>query len=105
MVKIKLTRGPQPRLLAFVVHFRYIGGMKSNTVQIRIEPELTALVNDAVSRTGLSKSEVLRQGLRKGVPEVVCALEGPPRKTLVDALLEMKGLEIPERRHRMRRRL
>ncbi len=79
--------------------------MKKDTLQIRLEPKLTALVNQAARRTGLSESEVLRQGLRKGLPEVVRALEGPPkRKTLVDALLEMKGLEIPERRWPMKRR-
>jgi hypothetical protein len=79
--------------------------MKNDQLQIRIEPELTALIDQAVERTGLTKSEVLRQGLRKGVPEVIRALEGPPRKTLVDALLEMKGLNIPERHCPMKRRL
>ena len=79
--------------------------MKNDVLQIRLEPGLTALIDRAVQRTGLSKSEVLRQGLRKGVPEVVRALEGPPRKTLVDTLLDMKGLEIPDRRHPMKRRL
>lgn len=78
--------------------------MKRELLQIRLEPELSLLVRDAVQRTGLSKSEVLRQGLRKGIPEVINALGVPPRKTLVHALLEMKGIEIPERRHRMRRR-
>jgi hypothetical protein len=80
--------------------------MKTDTLQIRLEPELTALVNQAVRRTGLTKSEVLRQGLRKGVPEIVRALQGPPKKrTLLDALLEMRGLEIPERPCPMKRRL
>jgi len=73
--------------------------MKKDTLQISLEPELTALVNQAVRRTGLSKSEVVRQGLLKGVPEIVRALKGSPkRRTLVDALLDMKGLEIPDRR-------
>jgi hypothetical protein len=79
--------------------------MKNDVLQIRLEPELTALIDRAVQRTGLTKSEVLRQGLRKGVPEVVQALTGPPKKTLIDALQELKGLEIPERHHRMKRRL
>ena len=79
--------------------------MKNDVLQIRIEPGLTALISQAVRRTGLSKSEVLRQGLRKGVPQVIRALEAPPRRTLVDALLELKGLEIPQRRHPMKRRL
>ena len=79
--------------------------MKNDTLQIRIEPDLTAMINHAVQRTGLTKSEVLRQGLRKGVPEVIRALDAPPKRTLVDALLEMKGLEIPPRHSRMKRRL
>ena len=79
--------------------------MKNAVLQIRVEPDLGALIDRAVQRTGLTKSEVLRQGLRKGIPGLVLALEGPPRKTLVDALLEMKGLEIPERHHAMKRRL
>jgi len=80
--------------------------MKTDTLQIRLEPDLTALVNRAVRRTGLTKSEVLRQGLRRGVPEIVCALGGGPKKrTLVDALLELKGLEIPERHCPMKGRL
>jgi hypothetical protein len=79
--------------------------MKTRALQLRLEPELTDLIEKAVRSTGLSKSEVLRQGLRKGIPEVVRALEGPPKRTLVDALLEMKGLEIPNRRQRFKRRL
>ena len=79
--------------------------VKNDVLQIRIEPGLTALIDQAVKRTGLNKSEVLRQGLRKGVPEVIRALEGPPKRTLVDALLDMKGLDISERRHPMKRRL
>ncbi len=78
--------------------------MKKELFQIRLEPELSLLISDAVRRTGLSKSEVFRQGLRKGVPEVVSALSAGPRRTLIHALLEMKGLNIPERRHRMKRR-
>jgi len=79
--------------------------MKTRLLQLRLEPELTALIDKAVQRTGLTKSEVLRQGLRKGVPAVIRALEDPPKRTLVDALLEFKGLQIPERSHRIKRRL
>ena len=79
--------------------------MKNDLLQIRVDPDLTALIDQAVHRTGLTKSEVLRQGLRKGVPEVIRALESPPKRTLVDALLEMKGLEIPQRHCRIKRRL
>jgi hypothetical protein len=79
--------------------------MKSCVVQIRIEPELDVLIKDTADRTGLSKSEVLRQGLRKGVPQVARALGHRPKRTLIDALREFKGLEIPERRHRMKIRV
>jgi len=44
-------------------------------------------------------------GASPSVPEVIRALEGPPKRTLVDALLEMKGLDISERHCRMKRRL
>ena len=73
--------------------------MKKELLQIRLEPEISILITEAVKRTGLSKSEVLRQGLRKGIPEVISALSAPPRRTLIHALLEMKGLHIPERRY------
>jgi hypothetical protein len=79
--------------------------VKTDTIQLRIEPELGALIKKAVSQTGLTRSEVLRQGLRRGVPQVMRALNGPRQRTLVDALFELKGLEIPERRHRFKRRV
>jgi hypothetical protein len=91
--------------LNFVMHLYYNVHMKSSVVQIRIEPELEVLIKEAAKRTGLSKSEVMRQGLRKGLPLVVRALGSQPRRTLVDALRELKGLEIPERRHPMKRRV
>ena len=78
--------------------------MKTSVVQIRIEPKLAALINEAADQTGLSKSEVLRQGLRKGVPQVARALGNRPKRTLLDALREFKGVEIPERYYPMKRR-
>ena len=79
---------------------------KKDVFRIHLDPELTALVNQAARRTGLSKNEVVHQGLRKGLPEIVRAVKGPPeRRTLVDALLGMKGLEIPERHCPMKRRI
>ena len=78
--------------------------MKDHVVQIRVEPELTALIDEAVERTGLTRSELLRQGLRRGVPEVMLALQDSKR-TLEDALREMKGLEIRERPSGMKRRI
>jgi hypothetical protein len=79
--------------------------MKEDIVQLRIEGDLTNLINRAARRTGLSKSEVMRQGLRRGVPEVMRALDNGANKTLIDALLDLKGLEIPERKHRFKRRV
>jgi hypothetical protein len=104
-VLVLSIRASSTERIAFVVRSKYNGRMKQNVVQIRIEPELTALIEEAVERTGLTRSELLRQGLRKGVPEVVRALGGAPKRTLVDALREMKGLEIPERSSGMKRRL
>jgi hypothetical protein len=78
--------------------------MKREILRIRIEPELTALIDHAVERTGLNKSELLRQGLRKGIPALVRPLETSPKRTLIDALREMKGLKIPERPGPMKRR-
>ena len=70
-------------------------------IQIRVEPQLAGFIEQAVRRTGLTRSEVLRQALRKGIPAVVKTLERRSRRTLVDALLDLKGLELPRRRHRM----
>jgi hypothetical protein len=78
--------------------------MKTSVVQIRIGPDLDGLIKDATEQTGLSRSEVVRQGLRKGLPQVARALGNQSRRSLVDALREFKGVKIPERRHRMKRR-
>ena len=78
--------------------------MKTAVVQIPIDPELEALINDAVDQTGLSKGEVIRQGLRKGVSRVARPLGHHPKRTLLDALRQLKGLEIPERKYPMKRR-
>ena len=78
--------------------------MKREFLQMRLEPELALLVKDAVKRTGLSKSEVLRKALHKGLPKVVSAFGTSPRRALIHELLEMKGLEIPVRHHPMKRK-
>lgn len=36
-----------------------------------MEPDLQELISDAAKETGLSKSKLMRQGLRLGVPAVV----------------------------------
>src|SRR5665213_86093 len=88
-------------LFCFVIQIGLIGDVKQELLEVRVNSDMTALVDDAVKSTGLSRSE----GLRKGVPEVVRALEGPPKKNLVAALLDMKGLEIPLRHYPMKRRV
>ena len=79
--------------------------MKRSVLQIRVEKELDSLIDHGAKRTGLSKSELVRQGLRRGVPEVIRAFDHPPKKTFIEALLDLKGLEIPERKHRFKRRV
>jgi hypothetical protein len=79
--------------------------MKNLVLQIRLDPELRAIIDTTVADTGLSQSEVVRQGLRKGVPQVGKALGRGTKRTLLDALRELKGLEIPERHHSMKRRV
>jgi Arc/MetJ-type ribon-helix-helix transcriptional regulator len=82
-----------------------LGDTKKDDLSIHLDSELSSLISQAVRRIGLSRSEVVRQGLRKGLPEVARATKGPRKgRTLVDALLGLKGLEIPERRCRMKRR-
>ena len=78
--------------------------MKSDILQLRIEPELGLLIQRAVDQTGLTKSEVLRQSLQRGIPQILRTPNGAPRRTLLDALRGLKGLEIPDRRHPRKRR-
>jgi Arc/MetJ-type ribon-helix-helix transcriptional regulator len=70
---------------------------KTDALEIHLDRELRALIKEAVRRCGLRKSEVVRQGLRKGLREIVRARNGPlTGRTLVHELLDMKGLEIPD---------
>jgi len=73
--------------------------MKTDVLQLRIEPELGMLIQQAVAQTGMSKSEVLRQSLQRGIPQLMRTPNGEPRRTLLDALRSLKGLKIPERHY------
>ncbi|MCX5682335.1 MAG: hypothetical protein NT049_01450 [Planctomycetota bacterium] len=50
--------------------------MKTDYYKIRADAALALVVSDAMSRTGLGQSEVLRLGSLRGVPEITMALTG-----------------------------
>ncbi len=77
--------------------------MKSNVFPIRADDELLNLITRASRITRMSKSEVTRQSIRLGAAELVRRY-GAPKPTLMDYLTAFKGLEIPKRRHPVRRR-
>jgi metal-responsive CopG/Arc/MetJ family transcriptional regulator len=72
--------------------------MKQNIVRLRLESELMDLIDNAAKRTGFSRNEVVKQALRRGIPQIVQRSRQGARTSLVDALFQMKGLEINERR-------
>jgi hypothetical protein len=45
--------------------------MNWKILPLPMEPDLQELISDAAKETGLSKSRLMRQGLRLGVPAVV----------------------------------
>jgi len=53
--------------------------------------------------TRLNKSEVTRQSIRIGAAELARRYTGA-KPTLAEYLADFKGLEIPKRRHPVRRR-
>ena len=68
--------------------------MKTNVLPIRTK---------ASKMTRLNKSEVTRQSIRLGAAELVRRYAtGKP--SLVEYLADFKGLEIPKRRHPIKRR-
>jgi len=77
--------------------------MKSNVFPIRADDELLGLIAKASEATRLSKSEVTRKSIRLGAAELVRRYAtGKP--SLLEYLAEFKGLEIPKRRHPIKRR-
>lgn len=48
--------------------------MKTDYYKIRADPGLALVVSEAMARTGLGQSDVLRLGALRGVPEITMAL-------------------------------
>ena len=68
--------------------------MKTNVLPIRTK---------ASKMTRLNKSEVTRQSIRLGAAELVRRY-ATDKPSLVEYLADFKGLEIPKRRHPIKRR-
>ena len=77
--------------------------MKTNVFPVRVDDDLLGLITRASKITRLNKSEVTRQSLRLGAAELVRRY-GAGRPPLVEYLADFKGLEIPKRRHPLKRR-
>jgi|HubBroStandDraft_6_1064221.scaffolds.fasta_scaffold1213228_2 hypothetical protein len=63
----------------------------SEVLPIPVEKEIKRLVVSGSKSTKLSQSDVMRQGLKIGVPELVRRLRGP-RRPLIDYLDKFAGL-------------
>ncbi len=50
--------------------------MKTNYFKIRADASLTLVVAEAMEKTGLGQSDILRLGSLRGVPEIATALTG-----------------------------
>jgi len=50
--------------------------MKTNYFKIRADAALTLVVAEAMEKTGLGQSDILRLGSLRGVPEITSALTG-----------------------------
>lgn len=77
--------------------------MKRNIFPVRADDELLGLIANASKITRLNKSEVTRQSIRLGAAELVRRYT-MGRPSLVEYLAGFKGLQIPKRRHPVRRR-
>ena len=76
--------------------------MKTMVFPVRVDRELAGLIGEASRITRLSRSEVTRQSIRLGAPELVRRYRGK-KQSLVEYLAEFRGLDIPKRRHPVRR--
>ncbi len=63
----RIDSGPHP------THTRTV---KTDYYKIRADAALALVVSDAMSRTGLGQSDVLRLGSLRGVPDITIALTG-----------------------------
>ena len=82
--------------------FDYIPIMKSMVYPVRVDRELADLISEASRITRLNKSEVTRQSIRLGASELVRRYGGK-RPSFAAYLADFKGLEIPKRRHPVKR--
>jgi hypothetical protein len=65
----------------------------SNILPIPVEPEIKQLIVSGAKSTKLSQADVMRHGLKIGVPELVRRLRGP-RRPLTDYLDKFVGLPV-----------
>ena len=77
--------------------------MKNNVFPIRADDDLLGLITRASRITRLSRSEVTRQSIRLGAAELVRRYTAD-KPSLMEYLTAFRGLEIPKRRHPVRRR-
>ena len=68
----------------------------NNILPIPVEPEIKRLIVSGALSTKLSQADVMRQGLKIGVPELVRRLRGP-RRPLTDYLDKFAGLPVRSR--------
>jgi hypothetical protein len=59
--------------------------MKTQFFKIRADDDLALIVQEAVARTGLGQSDIIRLGSLRGIPEVTAALA-----------LQNRGVRLPE---------
>jgi hypothetical protein len=70
---------------------------RSNDIlPIPVEREIKRLIVSGAKSTRLSQADVMRQGLKIGVPELVRRLRGP-RRSLTHYLDKFAGLPVRER--------
>jgi hypothetical protein len=75
---------------------------KSAGLFVRVEPAIKELIGQGVQATGLSQSDVVRQGIRLGIPLLLRPRTTGDRRhrlTLDQHLAGLQGLEIRERHH------
>jgi hypothetical protein len=77
--------------------------VKNNVFPIRADDDLLGLITRASRITRLSRSEVTRQSIRLGAAELVRRYTSD-KPSLMEYLTAFRGLEIPKRRHPVRRR-
>ena len=65
----------------------------NNILPVPVEPEIKQLIASGAKSTKLSQADVMRHGLKIGVPELVRRLRGP-RRPLTEYLDKFVGLPV-----------